>query len=116
MSAGAVDPRWPRFRAPRREPSDFTVVIGRVFGTVVVTVRGTLDAAAAGPLERLLRDLVDNQGNRAVSIDLRAASPPDPAVAEILVAVAASAKRRGSSFSLLEPSAGFEARAEGAGY
>ena len=104
MSARASDGGTPRPAAPRHEATDFSVVIGRTLGRVVVTVRGTLDAAAARPLEWLLRDLVENQGNRSVSIDLRHAPCPDPLVSDVLGAVAASAEQRGGSLSVLEPS------------
>ena len=92
-------------RAPERRPppSGFSVVIGRALGTVVVTVHGTLDGRAAPPLEALLRDLVDNQGNRAVAIDLRAASGAHPAVVDMLVALTTSARGRGSSLWVHEP-------------
>jgi anti-anti-sigma regulatory factor len=79
------------------------VVIGRALGTVVVTVHGTLDGHAAQALEALLRDLIDNQGNRSVAIDLRAASGAHPAVVDVLAAVTSSARRRGSSLWLHEP-------------
>jgi len=81
-------------------PSGLSVVIGRALGTVVVTVRGALEDCAAEPLGRVLRDLVDNQGNRRVVIDLRAASGVSSAVREVFAAVGSSARRRGSSLSL----------------
>jgi hypothetical protein len=55
-----------------------TFVIGRAFGTVVVTVRGDLDAAALGRLDGVLTDLIAGQGNLAVSVDLtRATGEPE---------------------------------------
>jgi len=81
-------------------PSGLSVAIGRALGTVVVTVRGALEDCAAEPLGLVLRDLVDNQGNRKVVIDLRAASGVSSAVREVFAAVDASARRRGSSLSL----------------
>ncbi len=51
-------------RNPCAWPSGFSVAIGRALGTVVVTVRGTLDDCASEPLGRVLGDLADNQGNR----------------------------------------------------
>ena len=42
---------------------DLSLVIGRALGTVVVTVRGALDAAAMVQLECVLADLIQGQGN-----------------------------------------------------
>ncbi len=81
-------------------PSGVSVAIGRALGTVVVTVRGTLEDCAAEPLGRVLGDLVDNQGNRTVVIDLRGASGVSAAVREVLAAVDASARGRGSRLCL----------------
>ncbi len=50
--------------------ADPTLVIGRALGTVVVTVRGELDAAAIARLERVLTDLIEGQGNLTVAVDL----------------------------------------------
>ena len=99
--SGREDGRPARHRL--RLPAEFSVVIGRALGTVVVTVHGTLDGHAAQALEALLRDLVDNQGNRSVAIDLRAAFGAHPAVVDVLAAVTSSARRRGSSLWLHEP-------------
>ena len=92
-------------RAPHRcpPPAELSVIIGRALGTVVVTVHGTLDGHAAQALKALLRDLVDNQGNRSVAIDLRAASGAHPAVVDVLAALTSSARGRRSSLWLHEP-------------
>ncbi|HET7721380.1 MAG TPA: STAS domain-containing protein [Acidimicrobiales bacterium] len=84
-------------------PAGLSVAIGRALGTVVVTVRGALEDCAAEPLRRVLGDLVDDQGNRRVVVDLRAASPISAAVREVFAAVDASARRRGSSLCLHGP-------------
>jgi anti-anti-sigma factor len=80
----------------------FDIVIGRFLTTVVVSLRGTLDALAATRLARALRDLIDGQGNLAVAIDLRGVVQVAPSGLQVLSAAAAGLERRNGTLWLSE--------------
>lgn len=81
-------------------PSGASVVVRRARGAVIVAFRGALGDCAAEVVGRVLRDLVDDQGNRKVVIDLQAATRVDPAVLDVFASVATSAHSRGGSVRL----------------
>lgn len=86
---------------PVAEPLSYAV--GRALGTVVVTVHGHVDVAGSEALERVIDDLVEGQGNRAVAVDLRKATLVSPDVLDVFYAVAHRARRRGTSFTVTAP-------------
>ena len=77
-----------------------SLAVGRAMGTVVVTLHGTVDAAAASVLECVLRDLIDEQGNLDVVVDLRRVVISDPAGHAVLVQASAWADRHGGRLTL----------------
>lgn len=88
-----------------RRPSrrGFSFRVRRIFGRVVVSAHGRLDASACATLDRALRDLIEDQGNMAVVVDLADVSVPDLACTGVLLAVADSAAGRGSELVLAHP-------------
>ena len=56
----------------------FYVAVGRALGTVVVTVHGNIDVEGCHVLHRLVRDLVEDQGNLDVVLDLWDVDDIDP--------------------------------------
>ena len=83
--------------APIDEPS---IAIARAAGTVVVTVRGELDAEQSQHLGGILVDLIDGQGNMSIVVDLRDASATDPDCLWMLTEAAERAHRRGAMIRL----------------
>ncbi|MGH9278389.1 MAG: STAS domain-containing protein [Acidimicrobiales bacterium] len=81
----------------------FAIVIGRLRGTVVVTLRGTLDTLAAARLAPALEDLIEGQGNLRVAIDLRRLQDAGPSGVQALAAAASSLERRGGALRLSQP-------------
>jgi anti-anti-sigma factor len=74
--------------------------IARSAGTVVVTVRGEIDAEKAADLGGILADLIDGQGNLSIVVDLQEASATDPDCLWILTEAAERAHRRGASLKV----------------
>lgn len=88
------------------EPSPpFTFDIGRSSDAVVVTLHGGLDRSNVAPLERILRDLIDDQGNLQVVVDLRDLSAVDPAAIQVFLAASRWARRHRATFRLYRPPA-----------
>jgi anti-anti-sigma factor len=85
--------------------ASFSFAIGRSGHSVVVTLHGELDQASSAPLERILRDLIDDQGNLAVVVDLRSISAADPSVLEVFLAASGWARSHRGSFRLYGPQA-----------
>lgn len=79
-----------------------SLVIGRFLGTVMVTVHGELDVAAAKALTRTLRDLIE-AGSFTVVVDLDDAAGIDRLGVEALAAVAHRIARRGGVPRLARP-------------
>lgn len=79
---------------------DLTFAVSRALGTVVVTARGTLDAAGSPVLKAVLGDLIDNQGNLAVVVDLHDVTDVDPDCLDIFVTAHGWALMRGGHLSL----------------
>jgi anti-anti-sigma regulatory factor len=95
---------WPYGRGSAESPAvtNVSLVIGRALGTVVVTVHGALDLAGCKPLEGVLTDLIEGQGNLAVAVDLgRATVEPEAVV--VFVTAAHRARRHRARFILKEP-------------
>lgn len=87
----------------RETPTEFSIVIGRFLGTVVVTVKGTLDTLAATRLAATLHDLIEGQGNLAIAVDLKGLCHLAPSGLQVLSTAASGLERRGGCFSLSEP-------------
>jgi anti-anti-sigma regulatory factor len=87
-----------RDRTPPIEAS--TIAVARSAGTVVVTIRGLLDAEASKNLGSILADLIDGQGNMSIVVDLREASAGDPDCLWMLTEAAERAYRRGGTMRL----------------
>ena len=82
-----------------RQPQ-FSFSIGRAGGAVVVTVHGEVNAANVETLGRVLRDLIDDQGNLALLVDLRDVPTVDPSAVDLFSAASGWAARHGATFSL----------------
>jgi anti-anti-sigma regulatory factor len=93
--AGAID-----IGSDRAE--NLSVDIGRVRGTVVVTVRGEIGPAGSELLGELLSDLIDGQGNRNVTVDLAAAAVV-PSLLDVFAGLADRANARGGRFVVSAP-------------
>lgn len=76
------------------------IAIARSAGTVVVTLRGELDAEMSKHLGGILADLIDGQGNMSIVVDLREASAGDPDCLWMLTEAAERAHRRGGTMRL----------------
>ena len=82
-------------------PTDLpSIAVARSAGTVVVTVRGELDAVKSQHLGGILADLIDGQGNMSVLVDLHEASARDPDCLWMLTEAAERAHRRGATMRL----------------
>lgn len=81
-----------------------SVGIGRALGTVVVTLRGSLDREDGPRLRAALRDLIEHQGNRTVVVDLHELKTLDLMGVRVFGIAAGWARRRGASFRLADPS------------
>jgi anti-anti-sigma factor len=91
-------------RAPS-SPRGFWFDVSRVSGRVVVTAHGTLDTSVSPVLARVLRDLIDDQGNMAVVVDLGDVTVADLACTGVLLAAACSAASRGGELIVAAPPA-----------
>ncbi len=89
-------------RPPAAEPC--SLIVRRIRGTVVVTVRGLLDRASGPVLDRLLVDLIDGQGNQTVAVDLLTARVEGVEGMRPLLAAGRSASKRGTRLVLNAPS------------
>lgn len=81
----------------------FSFAIGRVHGTVVVTLRGQVEGIGVETLSVVLRDLIDNQGNWVVVVDLREASGVDSSALELFSAASGWARGHGATFRVQDP-------------
>ena len=77
-----------------------SISVARSAGTVVVTVRGQLDAEKSQDLGGILADLIDGQGNMSILVDLHGASAADPDCLWMLTEAAERAHRRGGTMRL----------------
>jgi anti-anti-sigma regulatory factor len=77
-----------------------SIAVARSAGTVVVTVRGELDAAKSRHLGVILADLIDGQGNLSILVDLHHARATDPDCLWMLTEAAERAHRRGGTMRL----------------
>ena len=78
-----------------------SLTVGRARGTVVVTVDGALDPDGCERLGDVLTDLIEGQGNLAVTVDLERAVV-EPASVAVFAAAALRARRHGAKFVLNE--------------
>jgi anti-anti-sigma regulatory factor len=76
------------------------IAVARSAGTVVVTVRGALDAEKSKHLGGILADLIDGQGNMSILVDLHASYATDPDCLWMLTEAAERAHRRGGTVRL----------------
>ena len=81
----------------------FSIVVGRVSGSVLVTVHGDLDMSRAARLGNILADLIDGQGNLSVVVDLQDATTTEPDGLLVFTDAAERARRRGGKVLLNEP-------------
>lgn len=93
-----VDIRPDRSWAQRSSPPSLS--IARSSGTVVVTVRGHLEAEGSRWLGAVLADLIDGQGNLSVVVDLHDADATDPDCLWMLTEAAERARRRGGTMTV----------------
>lgn len=82
--------------------ANLSLVVGRGLGTVVVTVDGELDLPGCERLRRVLSDLIEGQGNRAVAVDL-AKAIVEPNALDVFIDAAHQSRRQGTRFILKEP-------------
>jgi len=107
MSSDAVRADWgagawpPDVGSAGPVSADLSLVVSRNLGTVVVTVDGKLDLESCRLLEAVLTDLIEGQGNVAVAVDLATANV-EPNALLVFVDAARQARRRGSTFFILE--------------
>lgn len=80
-----------------------SLTVGRELGTVVVAVRGRLDARIAHTLERVLGDLIEGQGNVRVVVDLSEADFVEAELRPVLRVPAEQARRRGAELGVRRP-------------
>jgi anti-anti-sigma regulatory factor len=73
--------------------------VRRVDPGVVVTATGRLDESARERLARVLEDLIDGQGNRAVSVELPDATAIELETLDVLVQAAERAAARRGTFT-----------------
>ena len=90
---------------PRSVPSS-SITVTRPEAAVVVTVQGTLDADGAQQLRRILKDLVENQGNLNVEVDLAGVKAMSSATLAALLEAATQAGDRGGQLLLRNPREG----------
>jgi anti-anti-sigma regulatory factor len=77
-----------------------SIAVARSAGTVVVTVRGALDATRSRHLGGILADLIDGQGNLSILVDLHDARAAEPDCLWMLTEAAERARRRGGTMRL----------------
>lgn len=86
-----------------RGDSALHIAISRALGTVVVTLRGSLERDDAETLRAVLKDLIDHQGNLKLVVDLYWLRRLDLAGVRVLRVAAGWAGSRGASFRLANP-------------
>lgn len=80
--------------------SGCSVVVGRLLSSVVVTLRGSLNAASSPDVAAVLHDLINGHGNLALVLDLRGLRELDHCGVEVLSAAASDIERRGGGLRL----------------
>jgi anti-anti-sigma factor len=90
--------------APFDTESGLTVAIARALGTVVVTVRGELNATTSPQLAEVLRDLIDDQGNLFVVVDARSLTRASPEGAAVIAIASHWAHRHGGTLTVARAS------------
>lgn len=80
-----------------------SLVVGRLLGTVIVTLHGALDLTASVQLARVLRDLIDDQGNLFVVVDLGNVCRIDGSGVDVLASAADRIATRGGELRLGRP-------------
>lgn len=101
--------------APMSSAFEFSLVVNRALGRVVVHVQGELDGRAAPALKERLADIVDGQGNRQVVLDLRRMTGIDFAGLLVLVDAVLGIRERGGELVLSGPRPGVSEQLEAAG-
>jgi anti-anti-sigma factor len=91
------------------------IAISRALGTVVVTLRGSLERDDAETLRAVLKDLIDHQGNLKLVVDLYRLHRLDLAGVRVLRVAAGWARSRGASFRLADPPLRLSLTLRGAG-
>ena len=79
------------------------ITIGRALGTVVVTLRGSLERDDAETLRAVLKDLIEHQGNLKVVVDLHRLRCLDITGVRVLRVAAGWARSHDASFRLANP-------------
>jgi anti-anti-sigma factor len=87
-----------------RGDSALYIAISRALGTVVVTLRGSLERDDAETLRAVLKDLIDHQGNLKLVVDLSRLRRLDLAGVRVLRVAAGWARSHSASFRLADPS------------
>lgn len=80
-----------------------SLAVGRCLGTVLVTLRGELDAFSAPRLAGVLTDLLDGQGNLDIILELGGLRTVDPCALDVLAVTADNNARRGGRLRLSRP-------------
>jgi anti-anti-sigma factor len=82
---------------------DLGMEIRREPDGIVVRLRGELDSATATTFRAVLADLIEGQGNRHLTLDVRDLDFSDSAGIGALVATAKRARTRGGDLRLAHP-------------
>jgi anti-anti-sigma factor len=98
-----------------RGDSALYIAISRALGTVVVTLRGSLERDDAETLRAVLKDLIDHQGNLKLVVDLSRLRRLDFAGVRVLRVAAGWARGHSASFRLADPSLGLSPALRAAG-
>lgn len=93
----------------------FSLAIGLVSGTVVVTIRGEVDRSGARHLEEILKDLIENQEDLRVVVDLHHVARLDPSGVAALLVATDHAVQRGGRFAVNERCRSADESREGSG-
>jgi anti-sigma B factor antagonist len=80
-----------------------SLVVSRVFGSVVVSVAGDLDLHTAPQLRRLLAEVVEQPGNLAVVVDLSGVTFVDSAGLGVLLGAHKALRQRAGELTLSAP-------------
>ena len=94
---------------------EFSLVVSRALGKVVVHVHGGLDARAAPALRERLVAIIDGEGNRQVVLDLRGMTGVNFAGLSVLVDAVMSMRERGGELVLSSPTPGVLEQLQAAG-
>lgn len=87
------------------EGSQFSVVLTRTLGSVVVAVAGEVDAAGSAELRTRLDDVIDDESPMELVVDLHELGFMDSTALGVLVHALKRMRERGGELTLSAPSA-----------